>query len=200
MDQQLIAQVLQHMRQSEDVCGCVGAPKLAVHTSTSQRTVAACSVRSLPRHKCISSFTLNNILLSSTHIRSATHVTYAHTFVVISRLAPHHSVRCDAGLCVLKCVPGLINHSTCLCWFYHDWHHCVSAQRFLSIILGQHLYKPDSGTTFVIKNDYIWKIGQIIPEIHFFFFLIEELKHEVLRHSPPVKVGFTDFQISAIQF
>ncbi len=46
----------------------------------------------LPRRwTCIFYVTLNKILLSSMHIRSATHVPHAHTFTVISRLAPHRT-------------------------------------------------------------------------------------------------------------
>ncbi len=47
----------------------------------------------------------------SINIGSATHVPHAHTFAVISRLAPHctapfGAVQCGTDLCVLECVPG----------------------------------------------------------------------------------------------
>ncbi len=71
--------------------------------------------------------TPNKILLSSTHIRSATHVPHAHTFTAISRLAllqttPFGAVRCGVDLCVPKSVPGLTYVPTVLASHcYHTW-------------------------------------------------------------------------------
>ncbi len=70
----------------------------------------------LPRRQTgVFYLTLIKILLSSTHIGSATHVPHAQTFVVISRLA---------DLWVLKCVPGFSLTTVSDYFQFLGWQRC----------------------------------------------------------------------------